>query len=319
MKKVLKAVLYLVLVLIVLVISFAAFIYFRGIPTYDPPQINEFTLSPTEQKIEEGARISALICSSCHMGSDGKLSGGLMKDLDPAFGTAYIANITNHPVYGIGKWTASELAHFLRTGLRADGRYAPPWMPKFNHLSDRDLESIICFLKSDRPQVQASEQVHPASQPSFFAKFLGNTVFKPLAYPNAPIVAPDTNDLVNYGKYIAHGKIECYTCHSADFAKMNLEFPEKSLGYMGGGNTLIDLDKKKIFSANITMDTETGIGKWTYEDFYKALKEGKRPDGKALRYPMLPLGNLKDFEIKGLWAYLQTVPKIKNPVNRNWN
>lgn len=319
MKKALKAVLYIVLVLIVVVLSFVAFIYFRGIPIYDPPQIKEFTLSPTEQKIEEGARISSLICSSCHMGTDGKLSGGLMKDLDPVFGTAYIANITNHPVYGIGKWTTSELAYFLRTGLRKDGRYAPPWMPKFNHLSDYDLEAVICFLKSDRPQVQASERVHPSSQPSFFAKFLGNTVFKPLEYPNAPIVAPDTNDLVNYGKYIAHGKIECYTCHSADFSKMNLEFPEKSLGYMGGGNTLIDLDKKKIFSANITSDTDTGIGTWTYDDFYKALKEGKRPDGKALRYPMLPLGNLKDYEIKGLWAYLQTVPKIKNPVNRTWN
>jgi len=318
MKKVLKTVLYVILALIVAALSFAAYIYFKGIPSYDPPQIKEFTIRPTQEKIDEGARISALICSSCHMGKDGRLSGGLMKDLDPIFGTAYIANITNHPVYGIGKWSSSELAYFLRTGLSANGRFEPPWMPKFIHLSDNDLESVICFLKSDSPLVQASEIAHPASQPSFFAKFLGNTAFKPLKYPSSEIIAPDTSDAVNYGKYIAHGKVECFTCHSADFAKMNIEFPEKSLGYMGGGNTLINLEKKKIFSANITMDAETGIGTWSYEDFYKALKEGKRPDGKALRYPMLPLGNLKDFEIKGLWAYLQTVPKIKNPVNRTW-
>lgn len=319
MVKVLKSILYLILVLIVAVLLFAAFIHFRGIPNYKPPTIVEFTVEITDNKIAEGARLSSMLCSHCHMGKDGKLSGGLMQDLDPRFGKAYIANITNHPVYGIGKWTNSELAYFLRTGLRKDGRYAPPWMPKFNKMADKDLEAIISYLRSNWPQVQASEIVQPASQPSFFAKFLANTAFKPLKYPDLQLVAPDTSDAVNYGKYILQARIECFSCHSRDFAKMDLETPENSLGYLGGGNTLIDLDGKKIYSANITMDPETGIGKWSYEDFYKALKEGKRPDGLALRYPMLPLSNLNDSEIKGLWAYLKTVPKIHNVVDRTRN
>jgi hypothetical protein len=46
------------------------------------------------------------------------------------------------------------------------------------------------------------------------------------------------------------------------------------------------------------------------------MKEAKRPDGKPIRYPMLPMGNLKDYEIKSLWAYLQTVPQIHNKVDR---
>ena len=79
---------------------------------------------------------------------------------------------------------------------------------------------------------------------------------------------------------------------------------------------MIDLDARKIFTANITMDPETGIGKWSYEDFYRAMKEAKRPDGKSMRYPMSPMGNLKDYEIHGVWAYLQTVPKISNVVDR---
>ena len=50
---------------------------------------------------------------------------------------------------------------------------------------------------------------------------------------------------------------------SRDFKKLDMEFPEKSLGFMGGGNTLITLDGKVRFSANITPDEKTGIGTWT--------------------------------------------------------
>lgn len=316
MKKAFRILLYLIAVVSAIVLLFIAYIHFTGIPDYDPPVIKEITIQSTPEKVEEGARISSLLCSNCHLGNDGKLSGGPMKDLDPAFGKAWTANITNHPVYGIGKWTDGELAHFLRTGLRRNGIYAPVWMPKFPRLSDADLESIICFLKSDMPQVQASEAVHPGRQPSFLGKFLCHVAFKPLPFPEKAIIAPDTNDLVAYGKYIVLGKIECFACHSADFKKLDVMIPENSLGFLGGGNTLIDLDGNKILSANITMDEETGLGKWTYEDFYKAMKEARRPDGKPMRYPMVPMANLKDYEIRSIWAYLQTVPKIKNAVDR---
>ncbi|MBK9723023.1 MAG: cytochrome c [Saprospiraceae bacterium] len=316
MKKAFKILIYLILVFIAILSIFAAYIHFKGIPTYEPPKIKEIIINPTADKIEEGARISSLLCSSCHLGNDGKLSGGFMRDLDEAFGKTWVKNITNDSTYGIGSWTPGEIVHFLRTGVRKDGRFAPPWMPKFPRLSDADMEAVVCYLKSDRPQVQASQIAQPESQPSFLSKLLANFVFKPLEYPQNPIKAPDTSNLIAYGKYIVQSKIECYSCHSKDFKKMDLVIPENSLGYLGGGNLLLNLDREQIFSPNITMDVESGLGKWSYEDFKRALLEGKRPDGKVLRYPMLPLTNLKDFEIQSIWAYLQTVPKISNNVDR---
>lgn len=316
MTRIFKFLFFIVLGILAILIIAAAYIHFKGIPKYDPPKIADISLSCDSIKTEEGARIAAMICKNCHLGKDGKLSGGLMKDLDPAFGTAYIANITQHPEYGIGSWTNSELAYLLRTGIKRDGIYAPPWMPKFPHLSDQDMEAILCYLRSDHPQVQASEATHPASAPSFLAKFLVNTVMKPLPYPEKAITAPDTSDKVAYGRYVLHSKVECYTCHSADFKDQDPMVPENSLGYLGGGNILIDLDGKQIYSANLTMDKKTGLGNWAYEDFYKAVKEGKRPDGKLLRYPMVPYSALSDLEVESIWAYLQTVPKIENEVNR---
>lgn len=83
-------------------------------------------------------------------------------------------------------------------------------MPKFPHISDEDLYSIIAFLRSDNPLVQPSDSNPPPIVPSFLTKFLANTAFGPLPYPDEPIVAPDPGDKVAYGKYLATAKFDCY-------------------------------------------------------------------------------------------------------------
>ncbi|RYG43691.1 MAG: hypothetical protein EOO01_20880 [Chitinophagaceae bacterium] len=80
---------------------------------------------------------------------------------------------------------------------------------------------------------------------------------------------------------------------------------------------MIGLEGKKLKSLNITMD-ETGIGGWSEDDFVKAVKYGIIPGNKpALRPPMQPYSALTDSEVKAIYAYLKTVPKIKNKVDRN--
>lgn len=306
----------LVLILLLMLAAFVAYIHFSGIPDYPKPIVPMMEIKCDSISTAEGARIASMICVNCHLGNDGKLSGGFMKDLDPAFGKAWVANITSDPEAGIGKRTVGELAYFLRTGVKANGYYAPPWMPKFHGLSDQDMQAVLCFLKSDHPWVAPSGQVHPTRQPSFLAKILAHFVMKPLEFPTDAVVSPDTSNRIAYGKYVLQNKVECYSCHSADFKKQDPLMPEKSLGYLGGGNTLIDLEGKKIYSANITMHPEYGIGKWTYDDFRKAVKEGKRPDGKSLRYPMAIYSTMMDYEIEAIWAYLKSVPVLDNPVDR---
>jgi len=41
---------------------------------------------------------------------------------------------------------------------------------------------------------------------------------------------------------------------------------ENSKGYFGSGNTTYDREMKKVLSANLTMDKETGLGNWTEEE-----------------------------------------------------
>ncbi|MCX6350727.1 MAG: c-type cytochrome, partial [Bacteroidetes bacterium] len=130
---------------------------------------------------------------------------------------------------------------------------------------------------------------------------------------------PAITDEVNYGKYLVQGVAQCFACHSASFEKMNEMEPAKSDGYMGGGNGVLDHDRKPVYSANITMDKETGIGKWTKEDFVKAVRMMQRPDGKNLRYPMEPYQQFSEAEVGCIYEYLKTVPTLNHKVDRQWN
>jgi mono/diheme cytochrome c family protein len=318
MKKFLRWLLYFIGGIIVLALSFVVFIELRGIPKYPVDKIDFPQVQVTPERVAQGEKIAAVQCMVCHRGSDGKLSGRLLQELPPAFGEIHSANITQSKENGIGKWTDAEIAYLLRTGVKPDGQFLPVYMPKFPHLSDEDLKSVIALLHSDKPYVQASEIPKVPSKPSFLTKFLCLVQFKKIPYPDHVILTPDSNNPVAFGKYLVTGRYDCYPCHSQDFKTLNMEFPEKTEGFLGGGNTLIQLTGKEIHSANLTMCTKTGLGNWTEQDFARAMHEQKNKDGHALREPMLPYNGMTDAEVNAIWKYLQTVPVITNQVERGW-
>ena len=318
MKKIIRYFLYLILFVAVLVGGFVSFLEIRGIPKYAVPTIPEFKVESTPERVATGAKIASVQCMVCHK-KDTKLSGRLLSEVPANFGKIYSANITHSKEHGIGGKTDSEIAYLLRTGLKKDGQYVPIFMPKFAHLSDEDLKCVIAWLRSDDPLLVASEDASIPSEPSIFMKFLCLVAFKPIPYPAAPITEPDTNNIQAYGKYLVTGRYDCYTCHSSDFAKLNMADPERSAGYCQGGNTMLTLASNKIFTANITLDEKTGIGTWTEDDFRKAMHESKNKAGKSLRFPMLPYTALTDKEVAAVWQYLRTIPKISNEVDRQWD
>jgi hypothetical protein len=71
------------------------------------------------------------------------------------------------------------------------------------------------------------------------------------------------------------------------------------------------------FTANLTPDADTGLGKWTEEMFIQTMKTG-RHEGKGR--PVLPpmpwfmVANLTDEDIKSLFAYLQSLKPVRNRV-----
>jgi hypothetical protein len=73
------------------------------------------------------------------------------------------------------------------------------------------------------------------------------------------------------------------------------------------------------FSANLTPDTATGIGLWTEQHFFTAIRKGKFHGLEASRdlLPPMPwqfIRNLTDDELRAVFAYLKSCKPISNAV-----
>jgi mono/diheme cytochrome c family protein len=291
----------------------AGYIQFGPAPSYEEPVISDLEIEITPERVAEGRRIASMLCNECHSGSDGKLSGKKMIDVPPVFGVFYSANITQHAERGVGKWTDGEMYNFLRTGLRRDGSFAAI-MPQFPKVSDEEMYSVIAYLRSDDERVQPSERPSIPSRVAFLGKFLMKFVLKPAEFPAMPIIRPDSTNQLALGRYLADDLYSCFDCHSASFTTNNRLEPEKSKGFYGGGNELLDEEGKPIYSTNLTPDPETGIGNYTEEGFIQALKYGRKPNDEPLRYPMRPHTAMTDTGVKAIFAYLKSLPPIHNPI-----
>jgi hypothetical protein len=71
------------------------------------------------------------------------------------------------------------------------------------------------------------------------------------------------------------------------------------------------------FTRNLTPDKETGLGDWTEQNFIATMRTGKRMGkGRAILPPMpvQAFRNMTDEDLKSIFAYLRTLPIIKNKV-----
>lgn len=94
---------------------------------------------------------------------------------------------------------------------------------------------------------------------------------------------------------------DCTSCHTAKGGEQ----------YAGGFPVATPFGT--IYSTNITPDPESGIGKWSSDDFFRAMHYGIRRDGKYL-YPAMPYPwytKMNRSDVDALKAYLDTVKPVR--------
>jgi mono/diheme cytochrome c family protein len=71
----------------------------------------------------------------------------------------------------------------------------------------------------------------------------------------------------------------------------------------------------KVYGSNLTPHPQAGIGLWSPDDFWRAMHEGLRPDGRALNpaFPYTSFTHLHRNDTDALFAYLRTLPPADNP------
>ncbi len=71
------------------------------------------------------------------------------------------------------------------------------------------------------------------------------------------------------------------------------------------------------YTANLTPDPETGLGRWTERDFIETMRTGRHMGRGRQILPPMPvqnLGQLPDEDLRDIFAYLRTIPAVRNQV-----
>lgn len=159
----------------------------------------------------------------------------------------------------------------------------------------------------------------------------------------SPAIANDEKDtkkeLVTRGKYLLNTS-GCMDCHTP--FKMGAKGPEFDLSRLLSGhpeslrmppvptlpegpwlvissatNTAHAGPWGVSFTANLTPDPDTGLGRWTERDFIATIRTGRHMGrGREILPPMpIPVyNNFSDGDLAAIFAYLQSIPPIKNRV-----
>jgi mono/diheme cytochrome c family protein len=319
MKKVVKVVLSIIIFLL-LAISLLLVYVKQALPNVGKPE--DISIEKTTERIERGRYLAncVTVCIDCHStrdwnqfsgpiieGSEGK--GGEVFNQKFGFpGSFHARNIT--PA-ALSSWTDGEILRAIGSGVDKNGKALFPVMPHPNYgkLDREDLYSIIAYIRTLKP----IENKVPPSVPDFPMNFILNTIPQRAAYS----IRPDTSTVLAYGQYIFTAAA-CNECHTKKVKGQ----PVKDMDLAGGFEFAISTGGI-VRSANITPDVETGIGKLTETDFVQKFKRYsdtsyRNPTVKKNTIntvmPWMMYRNMKENDLKALYAYIKTFKPIKNVI-----
>lgn len=107
---------------------------------------------------------------------------------------------------------------------------------------------------------------------------------------------------ITRGEYLARAG-DCIACHTARGGREN------------AGGLAMPTPFGALYTPNITPDDETGIGRWTADEFYRMMHTGIGKDGKLL-YPAMPFQaytKVTREDSDAIYAYFMSLPPIRQP------
>ena len=319
MKKVIKILVYALALIVVASIVLVTYVKL-ALPNVGKPE--QISIERTPERIARGKYLanSVTVCIDCHSTRDwNQFSGPIIEGtegkggevFDQKFGFPGSFHARNITPASLSNWTDGEMLRAIASGVDKNGKALFPVMPHPNYgkLDREDLYSIIAYIRSLKP----IEHQVPASVPDFPMNFILNTIPHKATYSKRP----DTSNVLAYGQYIFTAAA-CNECHT----KKEKGAPVAGMELAGGFEFSIG-SGGIVRSANITPDNETGIGKLTESEFLQKFKHYN--DSSYLNpiikkntintvMPWMMYRNMKEQDLKALFAYIKTFKPIKNVV-----
>ena len=230
-------------------------------------------------------------CGECH-GAD--CGGGVMVDDPATIGRILGQNLTLGTGSRTLKYTAADWDRIVRHGVKPNGTGTPMPSKDFFEMSDRELSDIVSYIRS-LPAV--NKEVPPVALGPLGKVLVatGQIVLSADVHPTKHVIdhallPPAALADATFGKHLAQ---TCTGCHRDNFA----------------GGKILGGPPDWPPARNLT---PTGLVGWTFEDFQRALLEGKSKNGVALLEPMASMPkmakNMTETELQALWAYIKDLP-----------
>jgi hypothetical protein len=212
-------------------------------------------------------------------------------------------NITPDRETGIGNWTDGEKIRAIREGISRDGTMLFPMMgyERFRRMSDEDVYSLVAFMNT----LPAVKNPVPRSKIAFPASLMTKSAPRPAGH----VPPPDRTNKVKYGEYLVTlaGCMECHTPASKGKPLFGMTLSGGEKFQFPGGMVVV--------SANITPDAQTGIGRWSEQDFldrfyqYREYVEKGSPVVGSESFTLMPWLNFAQLEpedLRAVYAFLKT-------------
>jgi mono/diheme cytochrome c family protein len=265
------------------------------------------------QLIQQGEYVARLgDCVACHSTANGPpFAGGL--EMATPLGPIFATNITPDKDTGIGAYSLADFDRAVRHGVALDGHRLYPAMPypSYAKLSDDDVRALYAyFMHGVRPVHQENKASGiPSPMNARWPLALWNLVFTdPGTYRPKPVdSAPDGGTLWNRGAYLVQGAGHCGSCHTArGFAFDEKALDEGSTTYLSGA--LLD----GWYAPSLRGDPNTGLGRWSEDDVYRFLKQGRNPHAVVFGSMTDVVNNstqfMTDGDLKAIAHYLKSLP-----------
>lgn len=264
------------------------------------------TADTSPEGVARGEMLFHSICIECHGGADGRATGKHLTEIPAFLGDFWSANLA-HPERGVHTLSDGKIARAIRVGVVSDGRLSAA-MNGFGKIGDRDVAALLGYMRSRPPAFAPGGETQPKTRLTLTGAFILTYVAKvhvDPALPSSVVAVPPKDRTVAYGRYMTE-VFDCAGCHTEGFGadKMNSD------GAFAGGFELVDPNGVKIWTKNITPDEDTGIGRWSVDDFERAVTAGVGPHGYVVRRPMPRFSRLDRTDVEAIYAFLRTVPKV---------
>lgn len=319
MKKIFKALLFILIGVIVLVGAASGYVYFF-LPKVEKAPDLKVTITP--ERVEHGKYLAmhVAVCIDCHStrdysqysgpmitGTEGK--GGDKFAREYGFpGNFYARNITP---YKLATWSDGEIFRAITSGVSKDGSVLFPLMP-YNHFGKADKEDVYDIIAYIRSLPSIQNEV-PESKADFPVNILMHLAPEKTAF----VTRPAASDTVKYGEYLVRMS-SCVECHSKENHGQVIEGTE-----FGGGREFI-LPWGTVRTPNIT-NHATGIAAFTADAFVKRFKQYTDSSYRSPKMtmsdfntpmPWIMYAGMKESDLRSVYAYLRTVKPIDNKVDR---